>query len=349
METKRNYRLAGLIWAASLLVLTGCNFPERAQNATPDATDVFHTAVAIMTEKAGTFAVLPTQSAATPFPEVITPTPGISPAVSSPNPVVDGSPSAPCDLAKPGLPFDVTIPDDTRMQPGESFTKIWRFINAGSCTWTRDYSVVWFSGDPLGVENGHHLSQSVAPGETIDIAVDMVAPGAPGVYSSYWMLRSDRGSLFGLGPNGDAPFWARIQVVVVSTASPTPTLSPSPTPIIEVSGSASLMPGQAIDLDTGLIGQGESGDAVLEESEPGQFRLLPINNARIGVFGLNRPSLSDCGGMLLSGEAVNLADQQPGTYLCYRTNQGLPGALQVMKLPAQGAALELEYLTWAAP
>ncbi len=349
MKTKTENRLAGLIWAVSLLVLASCNLPARAQEATPNATGVYHTALAIMTEKAGTNVVVPTQMAATPFPQVITPTVGSSPAENTLNPAVNSSQPAPCDRAKPGQPLDVSIPDDTRLQPGEPFTKIWRFVNSGSCTWTRDYSVVWFSGDALGLENTYHLSQPVAPGEIVDIAVDMVAPSVPGVYSSYWMLRNDHGSLFGLGPNGDAPFWARIQVVVVSTATPTPTPNPSPTPITEVSGSASLLPDQAIDLDTGLIDQDEGGDAALEEIEPGQYQLLPIHNARIGIYGLTRPSFSECSGVTLTAQAVRLGGQQTGTYLCYRTNQGLPGVLLLVKLPVPGAALELEYMTWAVP
>lgn len=346
MKTKRLADLGGLF---CLLVLAGCNFPGRVQVATPDATDVFYTAVAIMTEKARTPDSLPTQPAATPLPEIITPTAGISPSAITTGLKQQGNPAATCDLAKPGLPLDVTIPDDTRLQPGEPFTKIWRFVNAGSCTWTREYSVVWFSGDALGVENEHRLSQSVAPGESVEIAVDMTAPNTPGVYSSYWMLRSASGSLFGLGPNGDAPFWARIQVVVVATATPAPTAVPTPTPVIEVSGRISLLAGQAVDLDTGLIDLESGGDVVLEDSEPNQFQLVPLNGARLGVFGMNRPGMTDCMGAQLTGEAFKISPETPGVYLCYRTNQGLPGALILANLPAQGVPLELDYITWAAP
>jgi hypothetical protein len=349
MITTTTERMAGLIGVFFLLAIAGCNLPGRTAVATPDATGVYLTAAAIMTEKAGTLNPLPTQPAATPLPEVITPTVGRSPAAFTTGSTLQNSPSVPCDLAKPGLPLDVTIPDDSRLQPGESFTKIWRLANAGSCAWTRDYSVVWFSGDALGVESEHRLAQSVAPGESIEIAVDMVAPGTPGVYASYWMLRSDRGSLFGLGPNGDAPFWARIQVVVVSTATPMPTAIPSPTPVIEVSGKVSLQPGQVFDLDTGLIEQNDGGDVMLEENEPDQYQLFPLNGARLVAFGLNRPGISDCNGAQLTGDPVRLGDQQAGVYLCYRTNQGLSGTLLLVKLPAQGVPLEMEYVTWASP
>ena len=44
---------------------------------------------------------------------------------------------------------DVTIPDDTRMAPGESFTKTWRFKNSGTCHWT-GYTINFLTGDRMG-------------------------------------------------------------------------------------------------------------------------------------------------------------------------------------------------------
>ncbi len=342
-------RLAGMISAVSMLVLAGCNLPNFAKESTLDATDVYFTAVALMTEKAGTISANPSQPAATRQPEVITPTAGPSPLGQATAEDPQASRTAPCELARPGVPLDVTIPDDTRLNPGEAFTKVWRFVNNGSCTWTREYALVWFSGDELGVQNEQKFSQQVSPGESVDLTVDMVAPAAPGVYASYWMLRSDRGVLFGLGPNGDAPFWARIQVVAVSTATSTVTIAPSATPVVEASGTASLMPDQAIDLDSGQSGQADEDDLALELDAEQQYQLIPLNNARIGVSGTSRPGITDCSGTLVSTDPIRLSGQQNGTYLCYRTNHGLPGVLLLVKLPAQGAPLELEYITWAAP
>jgi hypothetical protein len=42
------------------------------------------------------------------------------------------------------------------------------------------------------------------------------------------MLSNADGELFGIGPNGDAPFWARIIVVPSETETPTPTNTPTP-------------------------------------------------------------------------------------------------------------------------
>ncbi len=149
------------------------------------------------------------------------------------------TPTLMCDLAGAGLPIDVTIQDDSHMKPGEQFVKIWRLVNAGACTWNRDYAVTWFSGDNLGVRKEELVNREVAPGDSIDLSIDMVAPEKPGVYQSNWKLRNAKGEFFGIGPGGGSPFWVRIQVEAVETSTPTtnpPTMTP--TTAISTSGSA---------------------------------------------------------------------------------------------------------------
>jgi hypothetical protein len=52
----------------------------------------------------------------------------------------------------------------------------------------------------------------VKPGETVKVSVALRAPGEPGDYEGYWMLRSGSSKLFGTGPNGAAPFFVKIKV-----------------------------------------------------------------------------------------------------------------------------------------
>jgi hypothetical protein len=339
----------GIISSFMWVVLVGCNLPLNRQESTPDATGVYYTAVAITTERAGTLGSLSSQPASTLVPEVITPTPGTMIPTEKTVSIVLPSEDSICDLVRPGIPFDVTIPDDTRLQPGETFTKVWRFVNKGSCTWTQNYSIVWFSGDDLGVEKVQAFSDSVSPGDIIDISVDMIAPTTPGVYSSYWMLRNDRGGLFGLGPNGDAAFWARIQVIAVNTSTPTLTVVPTATPVVEISGSATLETSQTFDLDSGLIAQDKSDDLILNLTADDQVQLVPTNNTRLAEFGTSQPSIVDCRGAVLSIEPLILSGMEKGIYLCYRTNQGLPGFLKLNQIPSQEVPMAFEFLTWASP
>ncbi len=97
-------------------------------------------------------------------------------------------------------------------KPDTSFTKTWRLRNSGTCTWTKNYSLVWVSGDDLDGPATQSLTRDVRPGDTLDLAVELKAPGAVGEYQGDWKLVNATGARFGLGSNGDQPFVVRIKV-----------------------------------------------------------------------------------------------------------------------------------------
>jgi hypothetical protein len=107
---------------------------------------------------------------------------------------------------------DVTIPDGTRFDPGDSFTKTWRLRNTGTCTWTRDYAVVHVDGPALLGPSAMTLPTEVEPGEVIDISLALKAPTIDGTYFSYWKLRNDAGVLFGIANEQNLSFVVSIEV-----------------------------------------------------------------------------------------------------------------------------------------
>lgn len=107
---------------------------------------------------------------------------------------------------------DVTIPDGTTLRPGETFTKVWRIKNRGTCTWTPDYTLVFNGGDQLGSTTSVRLPSYVAPGQTVDVSVAFTAPTAEGSYIGYWMLRNTSGALFGTGDKANASIYVDIRV-----------------------------------------------------------------------------------------------------------------------------------------
>ena len=121
-----------------------------------------------------------------------------------------------------GVPIDITIPDGTHLRPGESFSKTWRVVNTGSCSWNTGYEFIWFSGAQLSTVTSQGLNYAVSPGESVDISVDMTAPNRASTYQSNWKLQAPDGSTFGLGPQGTSPFWVRIEVIDNRTPTPTP-------------------------------------------------------------------------------------------------------------------------------
>lgn len=107
---------------------------------------------------------------------------------------------------------DVTFPDGTRLDDGDSFTKTWRLRNNGNCTWTRDYNLVFLSGYRMGGLVVNPLRSVVEPGQIVDLTVDLKAPDDYGTFWGYWMLRNARGEIFGLGDDANLPFWVKIVV-----------------------------------------------------------------------------------------------------------------------------------------
>lgn len=91
-----------------------------------------------------------------------------------------------------------TIPDGTVISKGASFTKEWRIINGGTCTWSTSYRMVYESGDQLGAtSDSYNLTQSVSPGMSTTVSIKMTAPNTDGWYTGYWTLLTDAGVLVG--------------------------------------------------------------------------------------------------------------------------------------------------------
>ena len=107
---------------------------------------------------------------------------------------------------------DVTVPDGTRFDPGAALTKVWKLRNIGTCTWTTSYSLVFDSGEKMGAATSSNFANNIAPGQIIDITINMTAPGTPGHYIGYWKFKNASGALFGIGINANKPWWVEIRV-----------------------------------------------------------------------------------------------------------------------------------------
>jgi hypothetical protein len=258
-----------------------------------------------------------------------------------------------CDRAAPGFPnIDVTIEDDTEIQPGDKFTKTWRVTNTGTCTWDTSYQVVWFSGETLGVLQNYNLAEIVPPGESIDISIDLEAPLEPGTYQGNWKLKNTSGELFGIGPEGENSFWVRIIVPEIATETPTPTPTATATTGPQASGEVDLEVDDSVDLDTLQLNSADADLAynwVQAGDEDIKHQLVPLGNAQIAFFGDSRPSMEACQSAALSAAPVIVENLVPIAYLCYRTNQGLPGWLRFDGRDPSTNTISIKILTWSLP
>lgn len=331
----------------------GCNLPAQATTTpTLNVTQAYQTVEARLTEA---IALTPKFSA-TSSPEAtvtsVQATPSATQILETVTPASTSPPSASCNQALPGAPIDVTIPDDTKLRPGEAFTKTWRLQNVGTCPWTSDYSIVWFSGERLEAPLEVSINETITYGQSVDLSVDMKAPESQGTYQSNWKLRDPSGALFGIGPNFDSAFWVRIVVEgePLTTGTPTATTTITPTATstagVQVSGSATLELGNLYDLDNNQINSGGE-DLVYQESDENHV-LVPIDNTGMVVFGPNQPGLNDCQNANLGSDPITV-DNLSGSYICYRTNMALPGWALINSLDLETGFLNLDIFTWSIP
>ncbi|HSH01603.1 MAG TPA: NBR1-Ig-like domain-containing protein [Anaerolineae bacterium] len=114
---------------------------------------------------------------------------------------------------------DMTLPDNSRVAVGAEVTKVWRLRNAGTCTWGPGYTAVWVGGEQLGGEETG-LTETVLPGEMVDVRVGLVMPTEVGNYRGEWKLRNPEGALFGI-EGGQGAFWLQVVVVAAEAAEVT--------------------------------------------------------------------------------------------------------------------------------
>lgn len=186
-------------------LISACNLPA----GTPESNEGI-----IFTLAAQTITAAAQGNGTTPAPQSVTATNTPPPAAGTTQapPSGQASPtntSQPCNIAS--FVDDVTIKDNTNITVSTGFTKTWRLKNVGSCTWTSGYQLVFDSGDQMGGPSSQQLTNgTVAPGQTIDVSVNLVAPANPGTYKGNWKLKEPGGAVFGLSTG---PFWVQIKAV----------------------------------------------------------------------------------------------------------------------------------------
>ncbi len=206
-----------ILMIAALLVLSSCNFPSGAATATVAPMDAINTAaaqtvIAMSTALAATTPAPATGDSTQAPQETAVPATDLPvvtlPPLASATPASGGSATV-CDRMK--FVKDITVPDHTSFAPNTSFTKTWRLQNAGTCTWTSGYHLVFDTGDALNGPSSISLPGNVAPGQEVDVSINLKTPADTGEYTGYWKLENASGHRFGWG-DGDKAIWAIVDV-----------------------------------------------------------------------------------------------------------------------------------------
>jgi polar amino acid transport system substrate-binding protein len=156
------------------------------------------------------------------------------------------SEAAPAEECIQGMAYvaDLNLDDQNMAAPpvmnlGQDFTKSWRVLNSGTCTWAPDFELVYVNGNRAEAAMGGQpvaVGQAVPPGGTLDISANLRAPQAYGVFQGFWQMRDSGKRLFG------ETVWVGIQI-----PDPNP---PAPPPV-----AASVNPNLRADADFVNSGQ----------------------------------------------------------------------------------------------
>lgn len=209
-----NKKTIWIIFVLCLSVLfTGC-VPE-----TPEETpDIAGTAAAMAeTIVAAQLTKIAEDATSTPTPTLTptqTPTQTLTVSLPTPFPTLQTNEDGVCLMAHL---VSETYPDNSKVEAGEKFIKQWVLYNAGNCTWTEEFSVVFHHGETFGAIEQSFFPGAVKPGESFTLQVPMVAPAVAGEHLSFWTLMSPDGETFGTRTSN--LFWAKINVQDLVAAS----------------------------------------------------------------------------------------------------------------------------------
>ena len=226
-----------------------------------------------------------------------------------------------------------TTPDGSVFAPGQVFTKTWTLRNAGSCTWTPNYTMIFASGDKMGEATAYPLGQTVPPNGQAQVTISLNAPQQPGNFQGNWQLMSDAGQTFGLGAGGGSPLWVKITVSQVGNelglgapewldtfdkkTDPNWYLIADSTLKTEIITGALVLTSQQPVGDRWIVAQYPAVGSIYLES---RFLTGPACAGRDG-YGLILRAVSDADGIVDSGYIVGLTCS--GEYRMYRLDKGV--------------------------
>ncbi|HNB52989.1 MAG TPA: NBR1-Ig-like domain-containing protein, partial [Anaerolineales bacterium] len=91
---------------------------------------------------------------------------------------------------------DLTLPDGTNVNPGETLDKRWQVKNDGTCNWESDYTLRLITGPDMGANPEQALYPARA-GTEATLRILYTAPAESGIYRSAWQAFDPSGQAFG--------------------------------------------------------------------------------------------------------------------------------------------------------
>ena len=272
----------------------------------------------------------PPQPATPQTPTQQQPTETSSAPTSQPSPTIAGTSASACTNVA-GFFGDVTIPDGTAFQQKQTFTKTWRIRNEGTCTWGKDYTLVFYGRDQMSGPQSNPMP-AAAPGEIVDVSVNLVAPSSGGAFTGLWEFQDPTGARFGTGSGGHDPIWVKIGVTIFDASGTAVPVGSTPVPVR--AGQANSSPASDPAASTPAAGQPTStpaaaGCAPQRNTDYDQQILTKINTARVAA-GLDALTLNPKLSAAAYAHSVDLACNH------FVDHTGSDGSTWYTRIVAQG-------------
>jgi uncharacterized protein YkwD len=184
---------------------------------------------------------------------------------------------------------DVTVPDNAPMSKGVKFTKTWRFLNNGKCSWS-GYTIAFVAGDRMESPDSAPVPLT-EPGNTVDVSVELTAPSLDGSYMGFYELRNAEGETLPIGV--ESAFWVKILIGNVTAA---PLFTPAFTPI---SGTSVARPTGPASCNYSTSSSYQNELANLINNARAQAGLAPLGvNAQLTAAALGHSIDMACHGLI---------------------------------------------------
>jgi uncharacterized protein YkwD len=184
---------------------------------------------------------------------------------------------------------DVTVPDNAQMAQGARFIKTWRFMNNGKCNWS-GYSIAFVAGDKMESPDSAPVPET-APGQTVDVSVELTAPSLDGTYTGFYELKNAQGETLPIG--AESVFWVKI---LIGNATAAPLVTPVFTPI---SGTSVARPTGPASCNYTTSSSYQNELANLINNARAQAGLAPLTvNAQLSAAALGHSIDMACHGLI---------------------------------------------------
>jgi hypothetical protein len=144
-----------------------------------------------------------------------------------------------------------------------------------------------------------NLPKDVAPNQTVDISIDLVAPIAPSIYKGVWMFEDNTtGRRFGLGRSSTGQIWVQVKVI----SAPTSTATPAPSSTQTIGAANTPLPIASPSADQAYDFAAQICSAQWQSNKGTESCLGSSDEAQGAISLVTQPTLED--GTTLNNSAI---------------------------------------------